>query len=232
VDFRNLDVKEKQEVLKDTINRFDLKPLSFEGGYFNETFRSISWVIDNKKENSLDDFSPRQGRRVIRNISYDDPLQSVEPGYLCRSKADTKGNQQTYPAEETEKSFPCRSLCTCIYYLITPESFSKLHRLPGEEIFHFYFGDPVKMLNICESGKAEVITLGNDFKNGEIPQYVVGGNCWQGAFLGESLNPVFALLGTTMSPGFDINDYEKADNFRDELVKKYPEFSEIIKKMV
>jgi len=123
-------------------------------------------------------------------------------------------------------------MCTSIIYLITCESYSRLHRLPGVEIFHFYFGDPVKMLNICDDGKVKIITLGNDFKNGEVPQHMVEGNCWQGAFLGESLNPVFALLGTTMSPGFDINDYEKADNFRDELVKKYPEFSEIIKKLV
>jgi predicted cupin superfamily sugar epimerase len=125
-----------------------------------------------------------------------------------------------------------RSLCTCIIYLITSECFSKLHRLPGEEIFHFYFGDPVTMLNICESGKPEIITLGNDFGKGEVPQHVVYSNCWQGAFLGDSKNPVFALLGTTMSPGFDSDDYESAAGHKDILLKNYPEFSEVIKKLV
>jgi predicted cupin superfamily sugar epimerase len=132
----------------------------------------------------------------------------------------------------SEKSYLSRSLCTCIIYLITSECFSKLHRLPGEEIFHFYFGDPVTMLNICESGKPEIITLGNDFGKGEVPQHVVSGNCWQGTFLGDSRDSVFALLGTTMSPGFDSNDYESAAGYGDILLKNYPEFSEVIKKLV
>ncbi len=132
----------------------------------------------------------------------------------------------------SEKSYLSRSLCTSIIYLITPDCFSRLHRLPGEEIFHFYFGDSVKMLNISESGKAEIIKLGNDFEKGEVPQHVVGSNSWQGAFLSEDKNPVFALLGTTMSPGFDINDYEGADDHKDILLRTYPEFSEVIKKLV
>jgi uncharacterized protein len=171
MDFRDLEIVEKQKILRHVTSKFDLKPLPFEGGYFIETFRS-------------------------------------------------------------EKSYLSRSLATCILYLITSEQFSRLHRLPGEEIFHFYYGDPVKMLNISESGKAEIIMLGNEFEKGEVPQYVVGSNCWQGTFLSEGKNPVFALLGTTMSPGFDLNDYESAAGYKDILVKNYPEFSEVIKKLV
>lgn len=44
-------------------------------------------------------------------------------------------------------------------------------------------------------------------------------------------NPVFAMLGTTMSPGFDLNDYESAAAYREVLIKGNPEFSEIIKKL-
>ena len=171
MDFRNLEITEKRTILKNIIKKFNLKPLSFEGGYFIETFRS-------------------------------------------------------------EKSYLSGSLCTCIIYLITSGNFSKLHRLPGEEIFHFYFGDPVTMLNICESGKSGIITLGNDFEKGETPQHVVAGNCWQGAFLSEGKNPVFALLGATMSPGFHINDYESAAGYEQILLKNHPEFSEAIKKLV
>ena len=132
----------------------------------------------------------------------------------------------------SEKSYLSRSLCTSIIYLITADCFSKLHRLPGEEIVHFYFGDSVKMLNINESGKAEIIMLGNEFEKGEVPQHVVAGNCWQGAFLSEEKNPVFSLLGTTMSPGFDSNDYESADAYKEVLIKDYPEFLELIKKLI
>jgi predicted cupin superfamily sugar epimerase len=132
----------------------------------------------------------------------------------------------------SEKSLQCRSLCTCIIYLITTEYVSKLHRLPGEEIFHFYFGDPVKMLNINESGKDKIIKLGNEFEKGEVPQHVVESNCWQGAFVSEEKNSVFSLLGTTMSPGFDLNDYESAAGHEDILLKNYPELSEVIKKLI
>ena len=38
------------------------------------------------------------------------------------------------------------SIGTAIYFMITPESYSRLHRVPGSEIFHFYLGDPVTML--------------------------------------------------------------------------------------
>ena len=45
-----------------------------------------------------------------------------------------------------------RSIGTAIYYMITPESFSTLHRLPGTEVFHFYMGDPVVMLQLHPDG--------------------------------------------------------------------------------
>src|SRR6516225_5377019 len=55
-----------------------------------------------------------------------------------------------------------RSIGTSIYYLITRDSFSTLHRLPGTEIFHFYLGDPVVMLQLHPNGLVQTITLGHD----------------------------------------------------------------------
>jgi uncharacterized protein len=162
-----------------------------------------------------------QKRRILKNIIKKFNLEPLpfEGGYFI----------ETF---RSEKSYQSGSLCTCIIYLITSGSFSKLHRLPGEEIFHFYFGDPVTMLNICESGRSEIIILGNEFEKGETPQHIVAGNCWQGAFLSEGENPVFALLGTTMSPGFDINDYENAAVYGYILLKNHPELTDVIKKLL
>jgi predicted cupin superfamily sugar epimerase len=53
-----------------------------------------------------------------------------------------------------------RSIGTAIYYLITPESFSPLHRLSGSEIFHFYAGDPVLMLQLLPDSASRIITMG------------------------------------------------------------------------
>src|SRR5260370_33696907 len=38
-----------------------------------------------------------------------------------------------------------RSASTAIYYLLTPDSFSALHVLRLDEIYHFYRGDPVDL---------------------------------------------------------------------------------------
>ena len=59
-----------------------------------------------------------------------------------------------------------RSIGTAIYYMITPEWFSTLHRLPGTEIFHFYMGDPVVMLQLHPDGLSRTVTLGTDLAKG------------------------------------------------------------------
>ena len=118
-----------------------------------------------------------------------------------------------------------RSIGTAIYYMVTPESFSTLHRLPGTEVFHFYHGDPVVMLQLYPDGKAQSVTLGQDIVAGQQPQVVVRGGVWQGCRLAEGGH--WALLGTTMSPGFDYADYETGA--RDELIVQYPDVADAIR---
>jgi predicted cupin superfamily sugar epimerase len=64
---------------------------------------------------------------------------------------------------------------TAIYYLLTAESdsFSALHRLRGEEIYHFYLGDPVEMLLLFADGTSQNVRLGHDLAAGERVQFVV-----------------------------------------------------------
>jgi uncharacterized protein len=117
-----------------------------------------------------------------------------------------------------------RALATAIYYLLTPASFSVLHRLRTDEIFHHYVGDPVDMLQLWPDGSGRIITLGHDLLRGMRPQAIVPKGIWQGARL--SPGGKFALLGTTMSPGFDYTDYETGD--RDTLITSYPEYRDSI----
>ncbi|HKD83696.1 MAG TPA: cupin domain-containing protein [Terriglobales bacterium] len=118
-----------------------------------------------------------------------------------------------------------RSIGTAIYYLITPETFSPLHRLPGTEVFHFYLGDPVVMLQLLTDGSSRTVTLGNDLLNGQQPQVVVRGHVWQGCRVAPGGK--WALMGTTMSPGFDYADYETGD--RVQLAEQYPGMAEKIR---
>lgn len=117
-----------------------------------------------------------------------------------------------------------RSFSTAIYYLITPESFSSLHRLPQDEVFHFYLGDPVQMLRIEPSGELVREILGGDLRQGQRPQVVAPGNIWQGTRLLDGGK--WALLGTTVSPGFDYRDYEHGERAR--LIEEFPQHKESI----
>ena len=139
-----------------------------------------------------------------------------EGGYFV----ETYRSQQHLPEGSEGK----RALATAIYYLLTPDTFSEMHRLPSDEVFHFYLGDPVEMLQLLPDGSGKVITLGSDILNGMHPQAIVLKEVWQGARLLPGGK--FALLGTTMSPGFEFADYEAGK--RDVLVELYPQFRELI----
>ena len=117
-----------------------------------------------------------------------------------------------------------RSLGTAIYYLLTPNSISAIHRLPTDEIFHFYLGDPVEMLWLSPDGTSPVITLGQDLAKGEVLQCVVPMGTWFGSYL--KAGGRFALMGTTMAPGFDFADYEPGD--RAMLLAQYPDQADLI----
>jgi predicted cupin superfamily sugar epimerase len=120
-----------------------------------------------------------------------------------------------------------RSLATSIYYLLTPDSFSALHRLASDEIWHFYLGDAVEMLQLTLSNKEKTVTLGNDIAAGMRPQILVPRRTWQGAKL--RTGGQFALLGATVFPGFDFADFELGK--REELLAAYPSFAAQIREL-
>jgi len=113
-----------------------------------------------------------------------------------------------------------KSVCTAIYYLLTPDTCSALHRLPADEIYHFYLGDPVELLQLNEMG-GTVVRLGPNLFAGDAVQAVVPRGVWQGSSLKDGGR--FALLGTTVAPGFDFEDYEAGDPTA--LAARYPEFA-------
>lgn len=114
-----------------------------------------------------------------------------------------------------------RHCATAIYYLVTPGRFSALHRVASTEIFHFYLGDPVAMLQLFPGGAGQGLTLGPDILAGQRPQAVVRRGVWQGTRLCPGGR--FALLGCTVSPGFEFEDYEHGR--RAELQALYPDFA-------
>ena len=118
-----------------------------------------------------------------------------------------------------------RPLGTAIYYLLEPETFSEIHLLDSDEIFHFYLGDPVEMLQLHPDGRSETYFLGPDLAAGQHVQLVVPAGVWQGTRLvGDGK---VALLGCTVTPGFDFADYRSGSCA--ELAENWPDQAERIK---
>lgn len=113
---------------------------------------------------------------------------------------------------------------TAIYYLLESDTFSEMHRLKSDEVFHFYAGEAVEMLQLCANGTGATVVIGNDLLNGQRPQVVVERGVWQGARLVEGGR--WALLGCTVSPGFEFEDYEEGS--REQLCAEWPQFVEEI----
>jgi uncharacterized protein len=109
---------------------------------------------------------------------------------------------------------------TAIYYLLEPDTFSEMHRLKSDEVFHFYAGDAVEMLQLKAKGSGAVVVIGNNLLEGQRPQVTVERGVWQGSRLRKGGH--WALLGCTVSPGFEFEDYETGA--RERLCAEWPQF--------
>lgn len=159
---------------------------------------------------------PLTAAEVIRLLHLE-PLP-VEGGYF----------RETYRSGESLQAARYgspRSYGSAIYFLLTPESFSALHRLESDEVYHFYLGDPAEMLLLYPDGSGERLLLGSDVAAGQHLQYVVPRGVWQGSRVHSGGR--YSLLGTTMAPAFDPRDFEPAR--RGDLLERYAQHAELIR---
>ena len=120
-----------------------------------------------------------------------------------------------------------RSISTAIYFLLQNKDISALHRIKSDELWHFYTGSPaILWLLDPKTRKTKTIKLGASPKKGEVFQAVVPAGCWFGARLEKRGS---ALLGCTVSPGFDFRDFEMARP--ENLIRKYPGHRKAILKL-
>lgn len=139
---------------------------------------------------------------------------------------------ETIPANSLPERYvanrdPGRAAGTAIYYLLEPDTFSEMHRLQSDEVFHFYLGDPVEMLQLFPDGTGRKVILGADLTAGQQVQTVVPRGVWQGSRLVSGGK--VALLGCTVSPGFEYEDYESGN--RAALTRAWEEWTEAIAKL-
>lgn len=117
-----------------------------------------------------------------------------------------------------------RNHSTGIYYLLESKDFSAFHRINQDEMWHFYKGTTLILTMISEKGELSSLKIGNNIANGEVPQAVVPKGYWFAAKVEQPES--YALLGCTVAPGFDFQDFELAE--RTKLIAKFPQHKDII----
>jgi uncharacterized protein len=120
-----------------------------------------------------------------------------------------------------------RAVSTAIYFLLERENFSAFHRLRSDEMWHFYAGGSLVVHVIAQDGTYSKISLGASGDNGEVFQAVVKAGCWFASEMREKNS--WALVGCTVSPGFDFADFKLAK--REELARLYPQHRALIERL-
>jgi predicted cupin superfamily sugar epimerase len=133
-------------------------------------------------------------------------------------------SEQTMQAPAPGGGSVQRNVCTAIYFLLEAGNFSAFHRIKSDEIWHFYAGQALEVLELLPDGELCCTRLGSDILRGEIPQYVVPADTWFASRVVDG--GTFSLVGCTVAPGFDFADFQLAR--RQELLEIFPQHRQII----
>ena len=132
------------------------------------------------------------------------------------------------PVAGPDKSFSGdRSYSTSIYFLLEKGQFSAFHRIASDEIWHFYFGDPLHVYEIDRDGRLQIHRLGPDADRGEVFQAVIRAGHWFASAPADGSE--YSLAGCTVAPGFDFADFALAD--RNTLINEYPQHADLVTRL-
>jgi len=124
-----------------------------------------------------------------------------------------------------ERFQDARNFSTAIYYLLEKGDFSAFHRIKSDEIWHFYDGDAIEIIEITFQGKLTSHCLGLAQNPTCFPQLIIPTGSW---FAARPLGD-YTLVGCTVSPGFDFADFEIAS--KNQLLSLSPDHKLIIDKL-
>lgn len=122
-----------------------------------------------------------------------------------------------------------RPASTAIYFLMIPGNISRFHRIKSDEVWHFYGGGSMTVVELLEDGSQgyKATVLGSNQLKDELVQYVVKRDTWFGSFPNEGSD--FSFVGCTVSPGFMFEDFELAS--REKLLNSHPFAQDMIIKL-
>jgi predicted cupin superfamily sugar epimerase len=163
----------------------------------------------------------REAHSWIRSLGL---KRHPEGGYY---KETYRSDEFIDPSGLPERFSGPRSISTSIYFLLCDGEVSHLHRIKSDELWHFHAGTSLSIHTIDPKGKHQTIKLGPDVEKGEVFQGIVSAGCWFGAEVDDPNS--YSLVGCTVAPGFDFEDFELAD--RDDLIRLHPEHREVIERL-
>jgi hypothetical protein len=120
-----------------------------------------------------------------------------------------------------------RNYCTAIYFLLTSDNFSAFHKINQDEIWHYYEGASLFVHVIDLEGEYRRYSVGMNLEEGELPQLVVPAGCWFASSVKKENS--YSLVGCTVSPGFDFDDFELAE--RKDLIQQFPKHKDVITRL-
>lgn len=143
-----------------------------------------------------------------------------EGGYFNETyRSDEEVNSASLP----DRYGSNRPFGTSIYFLLTPESVSNFHRLSSDEIWHYHQGGSAIIHMISAEGELKPKRIGADLDAGDSLQVIIPRGHW---FAAEVIEDQYILVGCTVSPGFEFEDFELAD--RNTLSSAYPQHQTLI----
>jgi predicted cupin superfamily sugar epimerase len=128
--------------------------------------------------------------------------------------------------QEFDSGKPCGTAIIALY-CNEPRSASIFHKLPADEIWHFYAGDPLRLVLLYPDGSSKDVIMGNDPLKGQHVQFVIPAGVWQAGHMVEGGK--YSLFGCTMAPGFTGDMFEGGT--REVLMNIYPEKADDINKL-
>ena len=92
-----------------------------------------------------------------------------------------------------------RNALTHIYFLLAKGQVSRFHKVVHDEVWNFYAGDPLKLIQ---------------YNGGEVTEAIIGAAAGDfvtvvkgGVFQAAEATGDYSLVGCTVAPGFDFKDF-------------------------
>lgn len=134
--------------------------------------------------------------------------------------------KETFRSQEsiTIENIGTRNLMTSIYFLLESHQTSNFHRIKSDELWFYHSGSALTVHCILPNGEYKKIHIGPDFEKGQTYQALVP----KGTIFGSTvdLRDSYSMVGCTVSPGFDFNDFELFNT--SDLLKEFPQHQPII----